>query len=204
MRKRLVDTSIWKNQRWFRKLSPIYKLAFLYIKDQCDHSGVWKISVLDLMDDLGVDEFDINSFIDAANRDYEPLKGAVRGRERLLTPSEGLLWVTGYLQFHYVGKDGKIPLTNVSVSAFYLLESYNLLEIAVRRGYVAVDSPIEGLRAAIYKYKEKYNTTLHNLPNNKVKLYADDISKNGNGSTNGTSGEYAAFERLARPKPENK
>jgi hypothetical protein len=71
MAKRLGDTDIWKKQRWFRKLIPDYKLAFLYIKDQCDHAGIWNIDCTDLVEDLGIQEFDLDQFIVACNTEYD-------------------------------------------------------------------------------------------------------------------------------------
>ena len=40
MPKRQHETEIW-NKRWFRELSPKEKIAFMYIKDNCDCVGVW-------------------------------------------------------------------------------------------------------------------------------------------------------------------
>lgn len=41
MSKRFHDTEIWK-QDWFLELSYEYMLLWLYIKDTCDHAGIWK------------------------------------------------------------------------------------------------------------------------------------------------------------------
>lgn len=41
MSKRFTDTEIW-NEDWFLSLSPKYMLLFMYIKDDCDHAGVWR------------------------------------------------------------------------------------------------------------------------------------------------------------------
>jgi hypothetical protein len=39
--KRFTDTAIWQDE-WFMNLPPDYKLAFMFIKDNCDNAGVWK------------------------------------------------------------------------------------------------------------------------------------------------------------------
>ena len=67
MAKRFNDTDIWKKQRWFRKLKPDYKLAFYYIKDQCNHAGIWEVDCSDLIEDLGLLSFDINDFLVSIN-----------------------------------------------------------------------------------------------------------------------------------------
>jgi hypothetical protein len=41
MSKRFHDTEIWK-QDWFLELPYEYMLLWLYIKDTCDHAGIWK------------------------------------------------------------------------------------------------------------------------------------------------------------------
>lgn len=41
MAKRLTDTDIWE-QDWFIDLPPKYKLFWYYIKDKCDHVGIWR------------------------------------------------------------------------------------------------------------------------------------------------------------------
>lgn len=75
MAKRFGDTDIWKKQRWFRKLSPEYKLAFCYIKDQCDHAGIWNIDCTDLIEDLGITEFSVTDFISKCNIEFDKNTG---------------------------------------------------------------------------------------------------------------------------------
>ena len=44
MAKRFTDTKIWEED-WFIELPKDYKLFFFYIKDTCDHAGVFKVNV---------------------------------------------------------------------------------------------------------------------------------------------------------------
>jgi len=41
MAKRFTETTIWEDD-WFYELSVEYKLFWFYLKDNCDHAGVWK------------------------------------------------------------------------------------------------------------------------------------------------------------------
>lgn len=41
MSKRFHDTEIWK-QDWFLEMPYEYKLLWFYVKDTCDHAGIWK------------------------------------------------------------------------------------------------------------------------------------------------------------------
>lgn len=42
MAKRFTNTEKWTKDKWFRKLTPNYKLLWLYIQDNCDCVGVWE------------------------------------------------------------------------------------------------------------------------------------------------------------------
>lgn len=124
MPKRFNDTDIWKKQRWFRKLIPEYKLAFLYIIDQCDHAGIWNIDCSDLLDDLGIKTFDLSEFIDAINKEYDKISGIEKVKERLYLLKNNKLWITGFVQFQYEGKDKMIKANNNMVKgALFILDS---------------------------------------------------------------------------------
>lgn len=50
--KRLTDTEKWRDP-WFHSLPPTLKLLWLYILDNCDHAGIWKLSKDHAQFDLG-------------------------------------------------------------------------------------------------------------------------------------------------------
>lgn len=56
MGKRFTDTALW-NRPWFRKLSPVEKCAYFFIKDFCDNVGVW-------VPDYEVEDFYIKGKVD--------------------------------------------------------------------------------------------------------------------------------------------
>ncbi len=165
MAKRLVDTEVWKKQRWFRKLSPIYKLAFLYIKDQCDHAGLWNISVLDLIDDLGIELFDVEDFVLKCNLDFDKKTGVQNHRERLVTLPNGYIWITSFCQFQYAGKDNKIHAANASFSAIQKLHGLDLIDLAVKNKYLTLANPLDSFLRSKDKDKDKDKDNLNNTQN---------------------------------------
>lgn len=42
MAKRFVDTTIWIQNKWFRKLDPKHKILWFYLLTSCDQVGVWE------------------------------------------------------------------------------------------------------------------------------------------------------------------
>lgn len=42
MAKRFIDTQIWTQNKWFRKLEPRHKLLWIYLITNCDQVGVWE------------------------------------------------------------------------------------------------------------------------------------------------------------------
>ena len=56
MAKRFTDTEIWR-KKWFRSLKPRVKLFFYYLKDNCNHAGVWE-------EDMEAAEFHLGCSLD--------------------------------------------------------------------------------------------------------------------------------------------
>lgn len=54
MAKRFTDTTKW-GKRWFSSLSPVHKLIWLYLLDECEHHGVWSGNFTRLAFDVGVE-----------------------------------------------------------------------------------------------------------------------------------------------------
>jgi hypothetical protein len=157
MPKRFTDTDIWKKQRWFRKLKPDDKLAFFYIKDQCNHAGLWKIDCNDLMDDTGLENFDLNVFLAAINTEFDGITGNKIVRDRILIVKNTYLWITGFLQFQYEGKDKKIAWKGgPAYTAMLELQSLNLVDEGLVKGYITLKEPLSvGWETHKEKEKEK-------------------------------------------------
>lgn len=169
MAKRFCDTDLWKNQRWFRKLPPIFKLVFCYIRDECNHAGLWKIDCTDLIEDLDIDSFSMEDFIDAVNTEYDPLTGKKFPKERLRLVKNNFLWLTGFIQFQYEGKSRKVTPTAPYVrTALAFLFGLEILEEALSKGYITLTEPLQdGWQTVQYKSKDKDSISLTEKSQNK-------------------------------------
>jgi len=87
--KRNTDTEIWA-QKWFRKLPPLTKLVWKFLKDRCDNAGVWET------------DYELADIYIGAAVDWEQAIGEINAeKERVLKIDHGKkLWLTGYIQFH--------------------------------------------------------------------------------------------------------
>lgn len=194
MAKRFGDTDIWKKQRWFRKLIPDYKLAFLYIKDQCDHAGIWNIECADLIEDLGIEYFDIDAFLVSCNTEYNKTNGQRDYKERLRKLDKGYLWVIGFIQFQYKGKEGLVnPYAKPVTTALQILSGLKLLEEALNNSYITLTEVLpEGYLTPKDKEKDKDKVYLNNAEKN---------SKNGKYSSSfRTQNENLSLKRLNESK----
>lgn len=140
MPNRLTDTTIWKKQKWFKKLPPLYKLAWKYLTDECDHAGFWKVDLSELLDDLGLDDFDFDDFLLTCNKDYDKRTGKGIHRQRIMKINDTEVWLTGFIQFQYGKKSGKLVISfNATKSAIELLIERNLYTLAIDSKYICIE-----------------------------------------------------------------
>lgn len=86
MAKRFTDSDKWKD-RWFRSLSPSFKLAWLYLLDNCDQAGV--IELDEQLADFQIgQQVDWKAFIDACG-------------DRIRDLENGKLFVLKFIGFQY-------------------------------------------------------------------------------------------------------
>lgn len=168
MAKRFTETDIWKKQRWFKKLHPTYKLVFCYLKDMCDHAGIWKIDCSDLMEDLGLEDFNLIAFATACNIDFDKMTGSKIQRERIKIIKSDFLWITGFIQFQYEKKDGTVNWEMAPVrTALIGLQRVGVLDEGLSKGYLTLTKPFEkGWQTLKEKDKEKESISLNSKNNN--------------------------------------
>jgi hypothetical protein len=172
MPKRFTDTEIWKNQRWFRKLSPINKLIFFYIKDQCNHAGIWKIDCSDLIDDLGLDIFSLENFISEMNSDFDKISGNKTYKERVKIIKNNNLWITGFIQFQYESKEKIVSESSCVRTALQILKGLDIYEESISKGYITLKqkniTPNNGLVTDKDKDSISFNTLTINKYSNEL------------------------------------
>jgi hypothetical protein len=142
MANRQTDTKIWTTQRWFKKLHPNHKLAWKYLTDVCDHAGIWKVDFGQLVDDTGLEDFDMSFFINACNQDFDKENGEKISRERIKVVNKKVVWLTGFIRFQYENKDFMInPEVPAINSALTILKGYGILEEGLSKGYYTLTKP---------------------------------------------------------------
>lgn len=184
MPKRQTETKIWSTQRWYRKLHPYHKLAWKYLTDCCDHAGIWKVDYGQLVEDTGIEDFDLAEFIRACNTDFDKETGECIFRERIMTVNKGILWLTGFVRFQYENKDFQVnPEVPAIKSALQILNGYGILQQALNKGYVTLSKPF----GTISKPPGLISEAVHEVPFEK------------NGQINTDEGGIAPINQKTNP-----
>ena len=132
MPKRFTDTQKWQDE-WFMELPAKYKLFYLYLLDNCDHAGIWKVN-------LRLANFHIGSELNLD--EIKELFG-----DRILEFKDGYFYIQKFILFQY----GGIKNDSVGKSISKILESNNLL--GAKEG---LPSPCVGTKVKV-KDKVKVN-----------------------------------------------
>ena len=127
MVKRFHDTEIWK-QDWFLEIENEYRTLWLYIKDTCDHAGIWK------------PEKKFVEFITGKPMNLETaLKTFNNGKERVKILPNGRWLLPDFISFQYGGSLN--PDNRVHKSILKLLD-VNEVKLTSIRGLIdPKDSP---------------------------------------------------------------
>lgn len=169
MSKRFTDTEIW-GEDWFMALPPKYMLLFMYIKDTCDHAGIWKPKKKFLEMVLG-EELNLSEAFELYNN----------GKERFIKLLNGRWLLPDFFVFQY-GKSFNVNnKVHKSIRAVYdnngvLLTSIRGLVEAKDRQPVPTKDPEkddgdEKEKVKKHKYGEFDNVLLTDAE--KEKLIAD-------------------------------
>lgn len=95
MAKRLTDTEIWEED-WFIDLPNDYKLFYLYIKDKCDHSGIWRPNKRKFSMVLNGKMIHFDEFLSAVNKIDE---NTGKEKTRIIVLENGKWFLTKFVSF---------------------------------------------------------------------------------------------------------
>jgi len=109
MAKRFTDTKKWDDP-WFAELPSKYKLFWLYLLDECDHAGIWKVN------------FRKAQFMVGESLEQAEVARYLSDRIRKLDDTYWL--VLKFIDFQYNGLKGD----KVSLSAIQILEKHGLTD----------------------------------------------------------------------------
>lgn len=95
MAKRFTDSTIWEDD-WFYELTPEHKLFWFYLKDNCNHAGIWKPKRMAFKSVTDTD-IDLNKVLESFNN----------GKKRIRVLENGYWLLEDFFYFQYVTK-GKV------------------------------------------------------------------------------------------------
>ena len=124
MSKRFTDTEKWKKP-FIRNLSAPYKLLWLYICDDCDHSGIWQVDIDVAKIRIGEDinEQDAIKFFD----------------DKIIRIDDGNKWfIPSFIDFQY--PSGLNPDNKAHGGIIKMLIKYNLIDDQLK----PLNSPFKG------------------------------------------------------------
>lgn len=119
----MTDTEKWDNE-WFRALPVKMKVAWEYLRDRCDHAGIWK-------GDFGLMSFQIGATI-TAEECLEHL-----GDKRFVRLPSGKFFLPTFVAFQY-GEELN-PANKAHASVLRLLKKEGALEPLARGSEGALD-----------------------------------------------------------------
>ena len=121
---RFTETDKWKN-RWFVRLKPEFKLAWLYLLDKCDNCGVIDLIPEVANIEIGI-EIDWSVFKDSANDR--------KTEDRILETRDGKWWIVPFVHRQYPG--GLSKKQNLHKSVIKSLVSHGLDSYARDMGMI--------------------------------------------------------------------
>jgi len=122
MAKRFIDTTIWTQNLWFKKLSTKTKLFWFYLITNCDNVGVWE------------EDFELVSIILNEELIKEEIYADLCGK--IFIMSNKKIWIRDFCGFQY-GELIEENITNKPHQSYIkLLKQHNLWQIYLRQAYL--------------------------------------------------------------------
>jgi len=152
MGKRFVETTIWTQNKWFRKLEPQHKIMWFYMLTNCDMVGVWE------------EDFELASFIIKFDYNKDNVYEIFKDKIKILNDKK--IWVIDFCNFQY----GELKEENIKnrphQSYITLLKNHRL--------WIDYTKSIQRLKE---KDKEKDKDINYNILVEKFNEYCSKMSK---------------------------
>jgi len=167
MAKRMTDSNKWKDP-WFSDLPSKYKLFWIYILDDVDHAGIWKVN------------FKLAQFMIGDTLEQSEVKRIFGDRVIYVTDSYWFIWK--FLSFQY--PHGLKSTVKAQDSVIKILEKHNLTERVRERlgnGYVTVQDKDKDIDIDIRKneFKESLRPFVEKYKNDMLKDFFDYWTERG-------------------------
>lgn len=164
--KRFTDTNIW-DEDWFITMPSNYKLLWIWIKDKCDHAGLWKPNLKNFEIINGIVD------LDKAMEYFNTLD-----KDRIVKLENGKFFLPGFFVFQY-GK--KLNANNKVHQSVQKVLSSNGVDLTSIRGLEEViECSHRGLEGVNQTPKDKEkdkdiynNTTVYNLTEDCEKFISE-------------------------------
>ena len=118
MAKRFHDTEIW-NEDWFIAIPKDYRAFWLYIKDKCDHAGIWRPNVAIF-----------NKIYDYQTESKKALELFNNGKARVVVLENGRWLIPDFIAFQYGNHLN--PNNRVHLSILKVLETNGIKLTSIR------------------------------------------------------------------------
>jgi hypothetical protein len=137
MAKRFIDTTIWTQNKWFRKLESKYKLFWFYIISNCDAVGVWE------------EDIELTSFITGVEYDIDDLLDKFENQISIINDKKWL--IVDFVKFQYgtLSKESRPHITYIR-----LIEKHGLTKI-FNDLIVDKSKTVQALRKRLTKTKKE-------------------------------------------------
>lgn len=167
-KKRLHDVEIW-SQDWFLEMPTEYKMLWMWVKDKCDHAGIWKpnCKIFERTNELRVD---LNKALDTFNSE----------KERIVLTQKGNWWLKDFFVFQY---GTTFNISNKVHNSIYSIYNQENISLGSIRGLIEVKlGSFSGLIEDYLRVKDKDKDK--DKDNRGLKEGAETI-KGGNGAVRG-------------------
>ena len=115
MAKRFSDTEKWK-KLWFRRLSPIHKCFWEYLRDNCNNAGIWEV------------DFELASFQIGAEIKPDEIERVFK--KQFIKINDSKWFLVDFIEWQYnCSLEELNPKNNAHLSAIRELEKFKIKEI---------------------------------------------------------------------------